>query len=178
MKKSILNFSQLAEQYEILPLTKTASLKGGTEDINGGDLGTVIITPDGFDWSNFYGGIAYNSGSFIFGTSSGGGSSTEGSGGGIQQYAQGFQSLGFLADEASIIAASTNNIAALKMFGKLSIIAQTAGFTFDSVALYDHYQNNQGNMDAVRFSIKTTGTTMSIIAGSAVGGPPGILLEH
>ncbi|OWK68652.1 hypothetical protein [Pedobacter sp. AJM] len=163
MNKSKLNFAQLENEYEMLSPSKASSIKGGLEYV--GELGTVTIygTNQTYDWSGFLGQFTMNSqGQAIFGDNVGGAT-----GSGSVNLSQTFQNLGYLADESTILALSADNLGAAKAFGKLSLAASTAGFAFDSAALINHYNNNIGDMDGIRFTIRTGTTGTAILAGAA-----------
>lgn len=86
------------------------------------------------------------------------------------------QNLGNYADLAALGAYASNNVNAANAFGKISYATQAIGVGLDASKLYDYYNNNKGNMDGMRFSIRTTGTAASIMAASAYGGPEGIIV--
>lgn len=169
MNKSKLNFAQLESEYEMLSTSTASSIKGGVEYV--GDLGTVTIygTNATYDWSGFLGQFSWNSdGHAMFGDV-GGATGGPGSGGVVVNLSQSFQNLGYLADESAILAESANNLSAAKAFGKLSMAASVAGFLFDSAALINYYSNNVGDMDGIRFTIKTGTTGTAILAGVGAG---------
>jgi len=86
------------------------------------------------------------------------------------------QNLGNYADLAALGAYASNNVNAANAFGKISYATQAIGVGLDSKKLYEYYNNNQGDMDGMRFSIRTGGTGASIIASSVYGGPEGIIV--
>jgi hypothetical protein len=87
-----------------------------------------------------------------------------------------FEELGITANISELIADGTNNLAAAKAFAKIGAMADAIGVALDLTALYNFYKNNEGDMDAFKFTIETSSTGASIMAASIYGGPYGVLV--
>ena len=87
-----------------------------------------------------------------------------------------FENLATYCDMASMGAYYLNNSGAVRALSALNTIANAGGVVMDVNALKNYYQNGNGNMDGVRFSIRTLGTGASIIEASIVGGPQGVVI--
>jgi hypothetical protein len=85
------------------------------------------------------------------------------------------ENLGNYATLASLGAFAANNPQAEAAFGKVGTFTSAFGIGIDTYKLYDYYNNNQGDMDGFRFSIRTTGGVATILGGSMLAGPPGIV---
>ena len=86
------------------------------------------------------------------------------------------ENLGNYSTLASLGAFAANNPKAEAAFGKLGVFASTFGIGLDATKLYDYYNNNSGNMDGFRFTIKTTGAGAGIIGASYYTGPQGAMV--
>ena len=64
----------------------------------------------------------------------------------------------------------------VEAFGKLGFIADMVGVVLDGTNLLSYYKNGQGNMDGIRFSIRSGSTAMGIMQASMVGVPKGVLV--
>jgi len=180
--KKNLSFNELLNEMEQVDTTSMVKIKGGTS--GGGGVSTI---DDGYSYITDANGTymvdnsSYTSvsGDSYIRVSFDGGQTWENQASSdiaSVDVSQINQNLGNYASLAALGAYASNNMAAASAFSNLSTATQGIGIGLDAAQMYNYYNENEGNMDGIRFSIRTSGTAASIIATSAYGGPEGIIV--